>query len=396
MKKTWKIMLCVLLTIAILGGVWMLSARVTSAQIYAALEELPVTNKTSEISAYLDRYFIDDYDEQALADAAASAMVTATGDRWSYYLTAEEKSSYDEQMQNAYVGIGVTITMQESDGGMRIEAVTAGGPAEEAGLQVGDLITAVEGESTVTLGMEGTRGKVKGEEGTRVTLTILRDGDTFDVSVERRSIQTVVAEGQMLDNQIGYVRIANFDTRCYDETAAAIDSLLAQGAKALIFDVRNNGGGYKDELVKILDRLLPEGILFQSEDYSGTKQTDRSDAACIELPMAVLVNQDSYSAAEFFAAALQEYGWATVVGTKTCGKGNFQTAFTLSDGSMLNLSIGKYFTPNGRSLTDIGVTPDELVELSDEDAAKLLYGQLAHADDAQLQAAIREITQKLS
>ena len=160
--------------------------------------------------------------------------------------------------------------------------------------------------------------------------------------------------------------------------------------------MRNNGGGYKDELVKILDRLLPEGLLFQSEDYSGTKQTDRSDAACIELPMAVLVNQDSYSAAEFFAAALQEYDWATVVGTKTCGKGNFQTAFTLSDGSMLNLSIGKYFTPNGRSLTDIGVTPDEPVELSDEDAAKLLYGQLAHADDAQLQAAIRAIRQKIS
>ena len=390
MKKWQKILLLVLAFAVTILGTALVTLHLSASPASAAAK------KTAEISTYLDTFFIDDYDEQKLADAAAEAMVEATGDRWSYYLTAEEKSTYDEQMQNAYVGIGVTITMQESDGGMRIEAVTAGGPAEEAGLQVGDLITAVEGESTVTLGMEGTRGKVKGEEGTRVTLTILRDGDTFDVSVERRSIQTVVAEGQMLDNQIGYVRIANFDTRCYDETAAAIDSLLAQGAKALIFDVRNNGGGYKDELVKILDRLLPEGILFQSEDYSGTKQTDRSDAACIELPMAVLVNQDSYSAAEFFAAALQEYGWATVVGTKTCGKGNFQTAFTLSDGSMLNLSIGKYFTPNGRSLTDIGVTPDEPVELSDEDAAKLLYGQLAHADDAQLQAAIRAIRQKIS
>ena len=323
-------------------------------------------------------------------------MVEATGDRWSYYLTAEEKSTYDEQMQNAYVGIGVTITMQESDGGMRIEAVTAGGPAEEAGLQVGDLITAVEGESTVTLGMEGTRGKVKGEEGTRVTLTILRDGDTFDVSVERRSIQTVVAEGQMLDNQIGYVRIANFDTRCYDETAAAIDSLLAQGAKALIFDVRNNGGGYKNELVQVLDKLLPEGKLFISRDYRGEERTDTSDAACIELPMAVLVNSESYSAAEFFAAALQEYDWATVIGTKTVGKGNFQSAFTLSDGSMLNISIGKYFTPSRKSLTDIGVMPDIEVSLSTEDDAKLLYGRLDTADDAQLQAAIAEINRKIS
>ena len=389
-KKWQKILLLALaFAVAILG-----SSIVTMQLLTRG--GTPAEDKAAEVSAYLDRFFIDDYDEDALADAAAAAMVEATGDRWSYYLTAEEKSSYDEQMQNAYVGIGVTITLQEQDGGMRVEQVTAGGPAEEAGMQVGDIITEVEGESTLTLGMTGTRAKVRGEEGTSVALTILRGGERLTLTVERRSIETAVATYEMLDDQIGYVKIANFDTRCFDETSAAIDALLDDGAQALIFDVRNNGGGYKDELVKILDRLLPEGILFQSEDYSGTKQTDRSDAACIELPMAVLVNQDSYSAAEFFAAALQEYDWATVVGTKTCGKGNFQTAFTLSDGSMLNLSIGKYFTPNGRSLTDIGVTPDEPVELSDEDAAKLLYGQLAHADDAQLQAAIRAIRQKIS
>ena len=390
MKKWQKILLLVLaFAVAILGSSIVTMQLLTRGRT-------PAEDKAAEVSAYLDRFFIDDYDENALADAAAAAMVEATGDRWSYYLTAEEKSSYDEQMQNAYVGIGITITLQEQDGGMRVEQVTAGGPAEEAGMQVGDIITEVEGESTLTLGMTGTRAKVRGEEGTSVALTILRGGERLTLTVERRSIETAVATYEMLDDQIGYVKIANFDTRCFDETSAAIDALLDDGAQALIFDVRDNGGGYKDELVKILDRLLPEGILFQSEDYSGNKQTDRSDAACIELPMAVLVNQDSYSAAEFFAAALQEYGWATVVGTKTYGKGNFQTAFTLSDGSMLNLSIGKYFTPNGRSLTDIGVTPDEPVELSDEDAAKLLYGQLAHADDAQLQAAIRAIRQKIS
>ena len=320
-------------------------------------EQTPAEAKTAEIGAYLDRFFIDDYDETELADAAAAAMVSATGDRWSYYLTAEEKSSYDEQMKNAYVGIGVTITAQEALGGMRIEAVTAGSPAEEAGLLTGDIITEVEGEKTLDLGMTGTRAKVRGEEGTFVTLTILRGEERFSAAVERRSIQTPVATYDMLDGQIGYIKIANFDSRCAEETNAAMDALLAQGAKALIFDVRNNGGGYKDELVRVLDKILPEGILFQSEDYQGTKQTDRSDERCIELPMAVLVNQDSYSAAEFFAAAIQEYGWGTVVGTKTVGKGNFQTAFTLSDGSMLNLSIGKYYTPQGRSLTDTGVTP---------------------------------------
>ena len=390
LKKWQKSLILVLaFAVAILG-----SAIVTMQLTYR--EQTPAEAKTAEIGAYLDRFFIDDYDEEKLADAAASAMVEATGDRWSYYLTAEEKSSYDEQMQNAYVGIGVTITAQEELGGMRIEAVTAGGPAEEAGLLTGDIITEVEGEKTLDLGMTGTRTKVRGEEGTFVTLTILRGEESFPVSVERRSIQTPVATYEMLDGQIGYIKIANFDTRCAEETNAAMDELIAQDAKALIFDVRNNGGGYKNELVKVLDKILPEGILFQSEDYQGSKQIDRSDADCIDLPMAVLVNQDSYSAAEFFAAAIQEYDWGTVVGTKTVGKGNFQTAFTLSDGYMLNLSIGKYYTPQGRSLTDTGITPDVEIALSDEDGAKLYYGQLEKADDAQLQAAIREITQKLS
>ena len=390
LKKWQKITI-----LALAFAVAMLGASVVTLQL-TRREQTPVEAKTAEIGAYLDRFFIDEYDEEALADAAAAAMVGATGDRWSYYLTAAEKSSYDEQMKNAYVGIGVTITEQEALGGMRIESVTAGSPAEEAGLFIGDIITEVEGEKTLDLGMTGTRARVRGEEGTFVTLTVLRDVESLSVSVERRSIRTPVATYEMLDGQIGYIKIANFDSRCADETNAAMDDLLAQGAKALIFDVRNNGGGYKDELVKVLDKILPEGILFQSEDYQGTKQTDRSNEGCIELPMAVLVNQDSYSAAEFFAAAIQEYDWGTVVGTKTVGKGNFQTAFTLSDGSMLNLSIGKYYTPQGRSLTDTGVTPDVSVELSDEDGMLLYYGRLEKADDAQLQAAIREITQKLS
>lgn len=381
--------------LALAFAVAILGSSIVTIQL-TQREQTPIEAKTAEIGAYLDRFFIDDYDEDALADAAASAMVAATGDRWSYYLTAEEKSSYDEQMQNAYVGIGVTITAQEELGGMRIEAVTAGGPAEEAGILVGDIITEVEGEKTLELGMAGTRAKVRGEKGTSVTLTVLRGEARFPVTVERRSIQTPVATYEMLDGQIGYIRIANFDSRCAEETNAAMDELIAQGAKALIFDVRYNGGGYKDELVKVLDKILPEGILFQSEDYKGTKQTDRSDESSIELPMAVLVNQDSYSAAEFFAAAIQEYDWGTIVGTKTVGKGNFQTAFTLSDGSMLNLSIGKYYTPQGRSLTGTGVTPDIELALSDENEAKLSYGRLEKADDAQLQAAIREISQKLS
>ena len=397
MKKSQKILLCVLgvvTAIACLGLVWITSARVTSAKIYEMLEAVPVTEKTSEISAYLEQYFIDDYDEDALADAAASAMVTATGDRWSYYLSAADYQSYEESMNNAYVGIGVTIALDEEAGGLRVESVEAGSPAYEAGIKAGDIMLEVEGQKTIDLGTTGTRNLVRGEEGTTVHLKFRRGEETYECDVLRASIQTVVAECRMLEDSIGYVKINNFDARCFDETSACIDEVLDQGAKALLFDVRFNGGGYKDEMVKILDKLLPEGVLFQSEDYAGKKQTDTSDAACIELPMAVLVNRDSYSAAEFFAAALQEYHWAKVVGEKTCGKGNFQTGFRLSDGSLLNISIGKYYTPQGKSLTDIGVTPDVEIEYDDDTYAKLYYGQLSNEDDTQLQEAIGILTAK--
>ena len=399
MKKSQKILfgvLCVFALAAILGITWMTASRVTSAQIYEELQAMPVTNKTSEISAYLGRYFIDDYDEEKLADAAASAMVTATGDRWSYYLTASEYEAYKETMNNAYVGIGITIIVDEDAGGLRIESVTADSPAYKAGLQVGDIILEAEGQKTIELGTTGTRDIVRGEEGTSVHLKVQRGDETFECDVLRESIKVDVATCRMLENDIGYVKINNFDTRCFEETSACIDELLSQGAKALLFDVRFNGGGYKDEMVKLLDKLLPEGTVFQSEDYAGKTQTDTSDSACIELPMVVLVNRDSYSAAEFFAAALQEYDWAKVVGEKTCGKGNFQTGFPLSDGSYLNISIGKYYTPQGRSLTDIGVTPDEEIEYDDETYAKLYYGQLSDAEDTQLQAAIGILTDEIS
>lgn len=396
MNKTLKVVLCVLLAVVVLLGVWVAASRVTAAQIYKGLENDPVTHKTSEISAYLDYYFIDDYDKDALADAAASAMVTATGDRWSYYLSAEDYQSYEESMNNAYVGIGVTIVLDEEAGGLRVESVTPGSPALAAGIEAGDILLQVEGQDTLELGTTGTRNLVRGEAGTSVHLKIGRGEDTFELDVQRASIQTEVASCQMLDGGIGYIKINNFDARCAEETNACIDQMIAQGAKALLFDVRFNGGGYKDEMVRILDKLLPEGVIFQSENYAGKKETDTSDAACIELPMAVLVNQDSYSAAEFFAAALQEYNWASVVGEKTCGKGNFQTGFQLSDGSLLNISIGKYYTPQGRSLTDVGVTPDEEVALDDESYMELYYGRLSAENDAQLQAAIEILTDNIS
>ena len=400
MKKGWKIVLAILCAFVIAAGSFIAAVQYLNTRYAAALsareEDSPVQAKAAEVQEIIETYFIDDYDEDTLADGAASGMVDATGDEWSYYLSADEVAAYEESMANAYVGVGITITEDAEAGGMRVEEVVSGGPAEEAGIRVGDLLLAVEGEDVLPHGIDGTRNLVRGEEGTRVNMHFSRNGTEYDVSVERRSIETPVVTGELLDENIGYIKIDNFDERSAAETIAFVKDLIGQGAEALLFDVRFNPGGYADELVKVLDYLLPEGDLFRSVDYAGREEVDTSDTSCVELPMAVLVNEDSYSAAEFFAAALQEYEWATIVGSQTYGKGNFQTAFYLSDGSMVNLSIGKYYTPGGKSLSETGVTPDVVVDLDDEQYALLYYNALEQADDPQFQAAIDTLTQKIS
>jgi len=235
------------------------------------------------------------------------------------------------------------------------------------------------------------RGLVRGEPGTTVSLGILRDGEKLTVDVERRNIQTPVAQGQMLSDTVGYVSIENFDARCAEETIAAIESLMEQGARKLIFDVRGNPGGYADELVEVLDYLLPEGEVFHTVRYDGQEHVDYSDESHLELPMAVLVNGDSYSAAEFFAEALQEYEAAIVVGEKTVGKGYFQNTFRLTDGSAVALSVGKYFTPGGENLAGIGVTPDVECPVDEETYAKIYYGTLPLSEDPQVEAALKAL-----
>ena len=251
-----------------------------------------------------------------------------------------------------------------------------------------DMVVAVEGNDVLELGITEARNLVRGEEGTEVSLTILRDGTEREFKVKRATIEVEVVAFELLEDDIGYIKINNFDTNCARDTLAAIESLLDDGADALIFDLRFNPGGMKREMVEILDYLLPEGPLFRSVNYRGEASTDMSDANCLDIPMAVIVNDRSYSAAEFFAAALQEYEAGVIVGTQTCGKANYQETFRLSDGSAVALSTGHYQTPNGVTLTDVGVTPDMVVEVDEETYLDIYYERLEKSEDAQLQAAI--------
>lgn len=357
-------------------------------QLFQSGGKSKTEEKTGEISAYLDRYFIDEYDDETLADAAAAAMIEATGDPWSYYVTAEDYQSYAESAANAYVGIGITIQMDPEQSVYTVTSVTEGGPAADGDIQVGDVLLSVDGQEISEMDIDQVKKLVRGDEGTQVTLGLRRGETEFTQTLTRASIQETVSTLTMLDGDIALIRIKNFDGDCASQTLSCITQAVAGGTKGIVFDVRFNPGGFKTELVQVLDALLPEGVLFRSKDYAGREEVETSDAQCVELPMAVLVNEDTYSAAEFFAAAMQEYSAAVIVGTQTTGKGNFQSMFTLSDGSAINISIGKYFTPEGKSLTQTGVTPDEAVDLDEEQYAALYYGQLSQQDDAQLQKAL--------
>ena len=348
-------------------------------------------SKLDQLEGLIEEKFIGEADQEKLEDAAANAMVKATGDRWSYYIPASEYEAHREQSENAYVGVGMTIQVTEDGSGFLIVDVVSGGPAEEAGIRVKDLLIRVEDTDIRTLTAEEVRMLVKGAEETYVSLTVLRQGTQETISVQRGRVETPVATFEMLSDTIGLVTIENFDERCSEESIAAIETLLKNGAEKLIFDVRNNPGGYASELVKLLDYLLPEGDLFRTVRYDGKEHVDTSDADCLELPMAVLVNTSSYSAAEFFAAALREYEAATVVGEQTVGKGYFQSTYQLSDGSAVALSIGKYFTPKGVSLAENGITPDVVVTVDEETAQGIYYGTLTPEEDPQIQAAIKAL-----
>lgn len=360
--------------------------------LLVTIGKTPGSTKLDQVEYLIKNRFIEEADIEKAEDAAATAMIDSLGDRWSYYLSAADYATHKEQVENAYVGIGITISPEENGQGFLILAVQKDSGAEAAGLLAGDIITGAESQDVRGMTTAQLRDIIRGKEGTSVSLEITRDSEVLRVQVTRMQILTEVVSYEMLENSIGLIAISNFDARCADETIAAIESLREQGAQALIFDVRNNPGGYATELVKVLDYLLPEGDLFRTLDYAGRETVDKSDASFLDMPIAVVCNEDSYSAAEFFPAAIQEYGAGTIVGMPTCGKGYFQYTYELSDGSAVGLSAGKYFTPSGKSLIGTGIQPDVVVEVDDETRAKIAYGTLDAKDDPQIQAAVDILT----
>ena len=356
------------------------------------LEELETRySKLKSVADIVDKYFVGEYKEADAIEVALAGYVAGLDDVWSAYYTAEQTASIAEDEANQYVGIGVTYSTA-AESLYQITAVTPGGPADLAGILPGDKLLTAAGVDVNTLETgDDLAALVKGEIGTQVTIVVDRAGEPLTFNITRDVIYTYSVTSRMLENNVGYIAIADFDSNVDDEFREHLTTLQEQGAKGFIFDVRNNPGGYVSVMHEMLDGLLPEGPVITMVDKAGEEMPLTSDADMLEMPMVVVTNEYSVSAAEFFAAALQEYDMATVVGTKTSGKGYSQQTFKLNDGSSVHISTTRYYTPKGNSLAETGVTPDLVVELPLEDLNLLLSGKLADADDEQLQSAIKAV-----
>ena len=367
-----------------------LAALVIVVMGFGGFKNFSLAAKYAAVMRVIRTQFVGESDPDEVTDAALASAIASLDDQWSYYMNTEGYEQYQDYSANVYQGIGVTVTQDSQTGGFRIVTTTRDGPADRAGLIAGDIILAVDGISVTGGTTDDLRALIQADWGKQALVTVQgADGQSREVSVACETVYSNPVSYRMLPEDVGYIAISNFRQGAGEQSVAAVKALQEQGAKGLVFDVRDNPGGQVTEMVTILDYLLPEGDLFIRADKRGREAVETSDAACVELPMAVVVNGESYSAAEFFAAALRDYDWASIAGEHTTGKARSQVTFSLWDGSAVHLSKYTYLTP---SRTDLyaagGLTPDAEVSLTEEQMTQHLTGWLEPEDDPQVQAAV--------
>jgi len=347
-------------------------------------------SKISEISAYIDEFYIGEYDEKTLIEGIANGYLGALDDISSYYLTKEEAQARLSGVDSDYTGIGIVTCYDEENHGIMILKMPEGSSAQEHGLKLLDSIIAVDGVEVAKIGYESALEKIRGEEGTEVALTVYRQvtGERFNAIVRRGAIMTeLFVPAKMLTETIGYLRLDNFDLGIADVFAAAYADLRNQGMESLVLDLRMNPGGYMDEMVKIADLFLDEETTIYKElDYSGNAAAFYASAGAETIPIVVLTNGFTAGGAEYFAAALVENGRASSVGAITAGIAYAQSSIELSDGSMLVLSTTEYLTPLGNSLKDIGFHPETLIPIDIDELYEVIT--LTDPIDRQLETAI--------
>ena len=348
--------------------------------------------KIRQIEKTLDTYYVEDYDKELAEELMYTGLAAGVGDPYTYYLSADSLAEQMEKNSGHFVGIGVEIYAGD-DGYIVVSSVTPGGPGEAAGILAEDKITEVDGESITGKTAADVSALVKGEAGTDATLTIFREstGEVLEKTVTRQDIQVKTVSWRMMDDNIGYIAITNFRENTYSQFKEALDMLEAEGMEKLVLDLRNNTGGLVKSAHEIGEELLPEGIMVYTMDKDGNREDTLCDDVYNDVPLVVLVNGNSASAAEILAGAIQDTGRGQLIGTTTFGKGLVQRLFTLPDGSGLNVTIQKYYTHNGTSIHGVGITPDYEVELPEEYAQQT---NIPAEADTQLQKAVEVLSEK--
>ena len=379
---------------ALLVVAWCLSALLAcGAGFWIGRSGSGQDKKLAEITSLIQNNYYQDVSQEQIEEGVLHGAVLALGDPYSAYMNVEEKQSYNESLEGAYVGIGVLTTFN-SDWQAVIAQVYNNSPAQKAGLQKGDIFVAVDGQkinTTSTKDLQEVTGKIRGEAGTSVEITIERNGQEMSFTVQREEVHITYVTSRMLANNIGYIKIDEFSGSALEEYQQAGAQLQEQGMQAMILDLRDNPGGFVDYAVEIADELLHQATIISVRDKNGNEKQYTSDSKSMDFPMAVLVNQNSASASEILTVALKENQRAAIIGEKTYGKGIIQSHFNLSWGGYLKLTTASYYSPDGNAIHEVGVMPDIEVSLPEE--IQNDPSLLTDETDTQLQKAIEVLTQ---
>ena len=336
---------------------------VSQVKNHALLQE-DVVKKVDEIYSYLNLYYYDDYELENIEDGLYKGIMEGLEDPYSQYYTKEEFADRMVSTSGTYAGIGAGLSQNADTMEVVISKVYRGTPAEEAGLMNGDLVLYVNEIEANSMELSDLVQQIRGEEGTTVHMVVYREStkETLELDVTRKDIELPSIEGEMLDNKIGYIQITEFQAKTDEQFIEMVNSLKQQGMKGMILDVRANPGGYLSSVVEIADMILPEGLIVYTEDKYGSRNEYKSDEECMDIPIVLLIDENSASASEILAGAIKDYKYGTLVGTTTFGKGIVQNVVQLSEGDAIKITTSKYFTPNGNYIHEVGILPDVEVE----------------------------------
>lgn len=397
MSKEKKIYRTIMLIIVVALVTFILTTCVMSNNTYKKdgsytniSENLKLNTKLNTIKKIINEDFLGEVDETKLTEAAIKGYVEGLDDEYTEYFTKEEMEEFKTETEGNYVGIGIYMLKNTKDNNIIVLSAIKGSPAEEAGLKTGDIIKKVNDKEYTAEEFEKIASDIKGKAGSKVKLEIQRGEETLTFEIERKKIELYPIESEVLENDIGYINISSFCEDCSSKFKENYDKLKKKNIKSLVIDLRNNGGGIVDEALEILDSILDkDSTMLITANKKGEEKIEKAKKKpTIEVPIVVLVNENTASSSEIFAAALKENNKAKIIGTKTYGKGVIQESITLSDGSGIKITTEEYYTPNRNKINKIGITPDIEVDL--EEKTKNIT-EISRDQDTQLKKAIETL-----